>query len=80
MSDIPFYYVERPQGSNNYFVFSSVREVSPRTYVGSKGLMDKICSSLNHLHNAAYKKLEVKPMLTVKGLVPLSIRELINEI
>ena len=35
--NIPFYYVDKPQGSNNHFVYSTINEVNPHAYFGGKG-------------------------------------------
>ena len=73
VKEIDFYYVERPQGYNEYMLFPKYDNMPPTAYHGSKKLMNKLHKDINVILNKKYIE-SGSPTLFLKDSCPTKFR------
>ena len=70
---IDFYYVECPQGHNEYMLFPKYDNMPPKAYHGSKKLMNELHVDINVILNKKYIE-SGSPTLFFKDSCPMEFR------
>lgn len=71
--DKDFYYIERPEGHNEYMLFAKFDNMPPQAYHGTKKRMEEIKAILNEKLNKAYIA-EGSPEMIFKSSTPKKFR------